>query len=375
MPTNILLTSILAHEQADLLRGYAKTSETMTGKDFSRTSSSNQKPFPYEPFRLNWKQIWSHTPKKKPLATNPKWPGHESEGIKRLVSSFWPFSIFSVCFPWESLSTLSSTWDGQQDQQTGNPSTHKAPSRSVAPTCLIPQLPATALLKGRRRGKQRNQWDDSSYRDWEWRLWATVLSSREKGSYDLSLSVAVSRDLWVEISRSNYTEWKEESGQKKQDIPGAGDGFQQTEDSGYLGEDDVFQGDGCLRISSCYRCEAEGGGGCGLIPEHTSIFRRCSHELTVPRIMPFHIGIEVIYWVYGPRKDQGNGRHTRPRCNMEQNMGVKKVNCWELTTKFVDVAPVAWSAKELSFTSGQQEDPPLKVWLSLKVLEMYTCQY
>ena len=56
-------------------------------------------------------------------------------------------------------------------------------------------------------------------------------------------------------------------------------------------------------------------------------------------------------------------------------MGVKKVNCWELTTKFVDVAPVAWSAKELSFTSGQQEDPPLKVWLSLKVLEMYTCQY
>lgn len=195
MPTNILLTSILAHEQADLLRGYAKTSETMTGKDFSRTSSSNQKPFPsYEPFRLNWKQIWSHTPKKKPLATNPKWPGHESEGIKRLVSSFWPFSIFSVCFPWESLSTLSSTWDGQQDQQTGNPSTHKAPSRSVAPMCLIPQLPATALLKGRRRGKQRNQWDDSSYRDWEWRLWATVFVIQGK------------RELWLKsFSSSQYT--------------------------------------------------------------------------------------------------------------------------------------------------------------------------
>lgn len=43
--------------------------------------------------------------------------------------------------------------------------------------------------------------------------------------------------------------------------------------------------------------------------------------------------------------------------------------------EFVDVAPVAWSAKELSFTSGQQEDPPLKVWLSLKVLEMHACQY
>lgn len=46
MPTNILLTSILAHERADLLRGYAKISQTMTGKDFSRTSSSDQKPFP-----------------------------------------------------------------------------------------------------------------------------------------------------------------------------------------------------------------------------------------------------------------------------------------------------------------------------------------
>lgn len=43
--------------------------------------------------------------------------------------------------------------------------------------------------------------------------------------------------------------------------------------------------------------------------------------------------------------------------------------------EFVDVAPIAWSAKELSLTSGQQEDPPLKVWLSLKVPEMYACQY
>jgi len=102
-----------------------------------------------------------------------------------------------------------------------------------------------------------------------------------------------------------------------------------TEDSGYLGEDNVFQGDGCLRISSCCRCKAEGGGGCGLIPEHIFIFRRCSHEQPVPGIMPFYIGREVIYSVYSPRKDQGNGRYTRPRCNTEQNMSVKKVNCWE----------------------------------------------
>ena len=99
MPTNILQTSILAHERADLLRGYAKISQTMTGKDFSRTSSSAQKPFPTcEPFRLNWKQPWSHIPEKKPLVRNPKWPGHESKRRRRFFSSFWPFSISLVCF-------------------------------------------------------------------------------------------------------------------------------------------------------------------------------------------------------------------------------------------------------------------------------------
>ena len=50
--------------------------------------------------------------------------------------------------------------------------------------------------------------------------------------------------------------------QKKEDIPGAGDGFQQTEDSGCLGVDDVVRGDGRLIMTSCYGCEAEGDGGC-----------------------------------------------------------------------------------------------------------------
>lgn len=68
--------------RADLLRGYAKISQTMTGKDFSRTSSSAQKPFPTcEPFDLIESNLVTYA-QKKPLVRNPEvtWAWKRGEG-------------------------------------------------------------------------------------------------------------------------------------------------------------------------------------------------------------------------------------------------------------------------------------------------------
>lgn len=55
-------------------------------------------------------------------------------------------------------------------------------------------------------------------------------------------------------------------------------------------------------------------------------------------------------------------------------MGAEKVVRKVSNEEFVNVAPVAWSGEQLSGAKGQWGGPSLKVWLALKMQEMYTSQ-